>query len=412
MIMFSRHIKTKLEKALKRSPVILLIGARQTGKTTLIKEISAQLSYDYVTFDDIRYLSAAQSDPIGFIQQLKKPAILDEVQRIPELFLAIKQDVDANRKPGSYILTGSANPLLIPRLGDSLAGRMEIFNLFPLSQGEIEGVSDQFIDLAFDDALPHKGISLRPDALYKKIGIGGYPLVQSLDYEERESWFNSYVATVLQRDVQDITQITKLAELPLLFNLLATRAGSLLNVAELSRSSGISISTLHRYLVLFETLFLVSFQSPWSSNLGKRLVKSPKVYFEDTGLLSFALGLDLEKNIPDGRIVGPVVENFVIAELRKQASWSTRRVKIFYCRTTAGIEVDVVLEDAAGNIVCIEIKNSATVVAHDFKGIKYMQELVGAKFKQGIVLYTGSAYVPFGAQLMAMPIDSLWHTSE
>lgn len=406
--MFKRNIRARLQKALQRSPIVLLTGARQTGKTTLMKQIGQGQDYHYITFDDIRFLSAAQNDPIGFIEGLKKPVILDEVQRIPEIFLAIKQDVDENRQPGRYALTGSANPMLIPRLGDSLAGRMEIFNLFPLSQGELVGRCESFVDKVFNQQLPMPLEPLVKTDLYKKMSVGGYPLVQGVDEIARESWFNSYVTTLLQRDVKDIANIAGLSELPRLLKLLATRAGNLLNVAELSRTSGISTTTLHRYLIILETLFLIDFQLPWSSNLGKRLVKAPKVNLVDSGMLSFLLGIDVEAPHLDGRILGPIVENFVVGELRKQITWNQTRVQLFHSRTVTGIEVDILLEDASGRIVCIEIKNSTTVTAQDFKGLKYMEELVGNKFVQGIVLYMGEQHIPFGSRMHALPINALW----
>jgi predicted AAA+ superfamily ATPase len=408
--MFKRNIRAHVEKALQRSPVVLLTGARQTGKTTLMKQIGKENEYHYVTFDDIRFLSAAQSDPIGFIEGLKKPVILDEVQRIPEIFLAIKHDVDENRQPGRYALTGSANPMLIPRLGDSLAGRMEIFNLFPLSQGELLGRYELFIDKIFNQDIPRVSEITTKTDIYTKMNTGGYPVVQNIDAKARESWFNSYVTTLLQRDVKDIANIVGLSELPLLLKLLATRAGTLLNVAELSRTSGISTTTLHRYLVILKALFLIDFQLPWSSNLGKRLVKAPKVNLVDSGILSFLLGIDIAAPHIDGRILGPIVENFVVSELCKQITWNQTRVQLFHSRTVTGIEVDILLEDASGRIVCIEIKNSSTVTAQDFKGLKYMQELIGDKFVQGIVLYMGDQHIPFGARMHALPMNTLWGT--
>lgn len=405
---FKRAIEPKFEKAIKCSPVVLLIGARQTGKTTLVKEFGAQNGYQYITFDDIRFTSAATHDPIGFIEQLKKPIILDEVQRVPELFLTIKKDVDENRTSGNYILTGSAHPLVVPRLGDSLAGRMEILPLFPLSQGEMINAPETFIDTIFGGKVP-KARSIAPKDMYKKIDIGGYPTIQfSEDFATRESWFDSYVTTLLQRDVKDLANISGLTQLPNLLTLLAARASCLLNNAELARTSGTSSTTLHRYLALFQALFLIHFQPAWSTNVGKRLVKAPKVYFVDTGLLSFLLGIHLEQTLSVGRMVGALVENFVVGELHKQISWSTARVKLFHFRTTSGIEVDIVLENAAGKIIGIEVKSSQTVTAQDFKGLTYLSEIAGDKFVQGFVLYMGAQHVPFGAKLHALPIASLW----
>ena len=401
--MFKRSLQQKLEKIISISPVTLLTGPRQSGKTTLVQEIAKKYNYSYVTFDDLNYLSAAKNDPKGFIAGLKKPVILDEVQRVPEIFLAIKQDVDENRHAGRYLLTGSANPLLIPRLGDSLAGRMIILNLYSLSQGELQNKYEKFIDRVFSDEPLYdlKFDIISKDDLFKLITIGGYPSVQKLESDERELWFNSYITTILYRDVQELANISGLTEFPLLLKLLATRVGNLLNVAELSRSIGIANPTLHRYLSLLEILFMVKLQASYKTNLGKRLVKAPKTYLFDTGFLSYLI--DFNFNLSGG-----ILENFVVSELYKQSTWSQKRVNLFHYRTVSGTEIDIILEDAAGNIVAIEVKSSQTVTPKDFKGIINLQNEIGEKFIKGIVLYTGSSYTPFGEKLFALPISSLW----
>jgi len=401
--MFKRSLQPKLEKIISISPVTLLTGPRQSGKTTLVQEIAKKYNYSYVTFDDLNYLSAAKNDPKGFIAGLKKPVILDEVQRVPEIFLAIKQDVDENRHAGRYLLTGSANPLLIPRLGDSLAGRMIILNLYSLSQGELQNKYEKFIDRVFSDEPLYdlKFDIISKDDLFKLIAIGGYPSVQKLESNERELWFNSYITTILYRDVQELANISGLTEFPLLLKLLATRVGNLLNVAELSRSIGIANPTLHRYLSLLEILFMVKFQASYNTNLGKRLVKAPKTYLFDTGFLSYLI--DFNFNLSGG-----ILENFVVSELYKQSTWSQKRVNLFHYRTVSGTEIDIILEDAAGNVVAIEVKSSQTVTPKDFKSIINLQNEIGEKFIKGIVLYTGSSYTPFGEKLFALPISSLW----
>jgi len=405
--MTQRNIRVKIEKALARSPVVLLTGARQTGKSTLVQEIGNEKGYHYVSFDDVQQLSAALADPIGFINGLPKPVVLDEVQRFPELFLTIKRDVDQNRMPGRYLLTGSANPLLIPRLGDSLAGRMEIFNLFPLSQGEINGTKEDFVDMLFDGKLPKITTQLSQNDLYKKIDVGGYPSIQNFDEEGRDSWFNGYITTTLQRDVKDLAQIEGLADFPRLLQLLATRVGNLINVADLARAIGLPNTTLHRYLTLLETIFITSFQRAWTSNLGNRLVKSQKIYLVDSGLAAYLLGVQVAR-ASNYQFIGGVLENFVVGEINKQISWCKKRIQAFHYRTLSGIEVDIVLEDAAGNIVGIEVKNAQTVYSQNFNGLKYLQQEVGEKFIQGIVVYTGSQSVPFGDKLHALPVHALW----
>ncbi len=405
-VMIARNSAEKLKKALGQHPVVLVNGARQTGKSTLVKHVAPD--YTYITFDDLRFLSAAQSDPIGFIEGLKHPVILDEIQRVPELFLAIKYDVDKNRHPGRYLLTGSANPLLIPQLGDSLAGRMAIINLFPLSQGEIEGVKESFIDTIFDNRLPQAFDKLSTQELYSRLAKGGYPLVQQGDFESRESWFNGYITLLLQRDIKDLAHITGIAEFPRLLYLLATRTCNLMNSAEVSRTSGLSTSTLSRYLILLETIFLIHFLPAWSVNRGKRLVKSPKITLIDSALIGYLLGLDLQDPTTDSKILGSVLENFVVNELQKQLTWCRARANMFHYRTSNGIEVDLILENSAGKIVALEIKKSATVTAHDFKGLRHLMETEKDAFVQGIIVYTGTEYIPFGSRLCALPISALW----
>jgi uncharacterized protein len=249
--MFLRTIESKLLKALLRSPSVLLTGPRQSGKSTLVKKIGEAHNYHYITFDDLRYASIAKQDPIGFISDLPKPVILDEVQIVPEIYLTIKKDIDENRSPGRYLLTGSASPLIVPRLSDALVGRVELLNLYPLSQGEILGLRETFIDQLFsDEKFKQSNNTMSNSAVNDAIMNGGYPSVQNVSPSERESWMNSYISTILQRDIQEIKRISGIREFPVLLNLLATRAQNLLNVAELSRSTGIPQTTLHRYLAL------------------------------------------------------------------------------------------------------------------------------------------------------------------
>lgn len=407
--MFKRYIKPLLTKALKRSPVVLLNGARQIGKTTLALEFMKENNYTYVTFDDeITYL-AAKSNSTDFLSTINKPLIIDEVQRVPEIFLAIKRDVDNNRVAGRYLLTGSANPLLIPRLGDSLAGRMEVINLMPLSQGEIYNHEEQFIDTIFGKKqLKSPQKSLTKKALYTRVIMGGYPSVQNLTVEDQEAWMRNYLNLILQRDIKDLAQIEKITELPNLLKILAVRASNLLNVAEVARDSKISAKTVHRYIALLETIFMVNLKQTWSNNATSRITKAPKLYLVDSGLLAYLLDVSLEKLLDDNLHTGKIMENFVMNELQKQSTWSKLHVQMYHFRTSSGEEVDIVLEDRSGNIVGIEIKNSTTVNPSDFKGLRYLREKAKDNFIKGIVLYTGSQYIPFEKNLFALPINALW----
>jgi predicted AAA+ superfamily ATPase len=408
-IMFKRYIKPLLAKALKRSPVVLLNGARQIGKTTLALEFMKERKYTYLTFDDeITYL-AAKSNSTDFLSKIDKPVIIDEVQRVPEIFLAIKRDVDNNRVAGRYLLTGSANPLLIPRLGDSLAGRMEVINLMPLSQGEIYNTEEQFIDIVFGNKqLKSPKKSLTKKTLYKRILGGGYPSVQEDNEEDRSVWMRNYLNLILQRDIKDLAQIEKITELPNLLKILAARASNLLNVAEVARDSKIPEKTLHRYIALLETIFIVNLKQTWSNNLTLRITKAPKIYLVDSGLLAYLLDFSIEKLLEGSSQTGKIMENFIMTELQKQSTWSKKEVQMYHFRSSGGEEVDIVLEDRSGNIVGIEIKNSATVNPADFKGLRYLREKAKDKFVKGIIFYTGSQYIPFEKDLFALPVNALW----
>ena len=409
--MITRNISPKIIESLSDTPVVMLNGARQTGKSTLAKAIINEKHIGrYVTLDDATVLAAAKHDPVGFLSGLGESVVIDEIQRAPELFVAIKADVDRNRKPGRYLLTGSANVLLLPRLSESLAGRMEIFTLWPLSQGEFSGVRERFIDSLFSEELSIQSlVSCDNDApLIERAIRGGYPEAAARSSESRRrAWFESYITTILQRDVRDIANIDGLAAMPRLLAMLATRSPSLLNYSELSRTTGLPQSTLKRYMTLFETIFLIDHLPAWYSNLGKRLVKTSKLIMGDTGLLTTLLAVDAVR-LENTPLCGAVVENFVMMELKKQISWSDKKPAMLHYRTQAGHEVDVVLEDLAGRVVGIEIKSAKSVGGQDFRGLQSLAEASGNKFLRGIVLYAGSEAVPFGSNFLALPISSLW----
>lgn len=407
---FIRNIKSKLKNGVKNSPVVLLTGARQTGKTTLMRELAEEKKYGYVTFDDLSEAASARQDPMGYIANLSTPVILDEVQHVPEIFLPIKHAVDKNRHPESYLLTGSANPLLLPRLGDSLAGRMLIYHLFPLSQGELLGFKEGFLEAAFRKSWEIKDSAALPrEKLVELLLQGGYPSVFSLTNQEAcEDWYSSYLQTLLQRDVKSLANIERLGELPNLLRLLASRVGGLLNTSELSRTTQIANTTLHRYLQLLETLFITNFLPAWSKNFGKRLTKSPKVYLNDCGILSYLLGANRKRLFENSNLLGMILENFVLGELQKQATWSTEKVSLYYMRTQTGVEVDIMLENFEGKVVAIEVKATESINGDHFKHLKAVQSALGEKFLRGFVFYTGGRSLPFGKELYALPVSSLW----
>jgi len=412
--MFPRHISSRLLEALSDSPVVLLHGARQTGKSTLVQQIASQgHKAQYLTLDDTAVLSAAVSDPPGFLAGFDGPIVLDEIQRTPELFLAIKTQVDRNRQPGRYLLTGSANILMLPKLSESLAGRMEILALRPLSQGEIANNKEAFIDRLFSGRAIQYDCRDEDNAptLTDRILAGGYPESYSRKRPaRRRAWFNSYVSTILQRDIRDLSNIENLSVMPRLLSFLACRVGSLVNHAEVSRSLGVVQTTLKRYMSLLEATFLVCLLPAWSGNLGKRLVKAPKLYLNDTALASALIGQTGVEGLRQLQLLGAMTENFVVAELLKQTAWSDTEPRLHHFRTASGQEVDIVMESPSGDLVGVEVKTRATVSSDDFKGMRVLADAVGKRFRQGVVLYQGHRVIPFGEKLHAAPISSLWRT--
>ncbi|MFA5140397.1 MAG: ATP-binding protein [Elusimicrobiota bacterium] len=408
--MYARHLTHGLLEALSDSPVVFLNGARQTGKSTLAQQLAAgPHPARYVTLDDIGVLSAAKSDPQGFLAGFDGPVILDEVQRAPELFLPLKAEVDRDRRAGRFLLTGSASALVLPRLSESLTGRMEILTLWPLSQGELDGVKEGFIDALFTP-----GVSVQPvepiarEELWQRVARGGYPEPLSRPRpERRRAWVSSYLTAILERDVRDLANIEGLTQLPRLMNLLAIRTASLMNFAEISRAMGFPQTTLKRYLALLEATFLARRLPPWSGNLSKRLVKAPKLYLNDTGLAADLLGIEAARIGTDGALSGPLLETFAMAELEKQLGWSRTRPRMYHFRTQTGLEVDIVLEDGQGRCVGIEIK-AGSVAAGDFKGLKALEETLGKRFIRGIVLHAGRETVPFAKNMHALPVSALW----
>lgn len=413
--MVPRHITSRLLEALSDTPVVLLHGARQTGKSTLVRHLAAEAHpARYLTLDDARVLSAAAADPQGFIDGLDGPVVLDEVQRAPDLFLAIKRVVDRDRQPGRFLLTGSANVLLVPRLAESLVGRLEILTLWPLSQGELQGRREGLVDTLFagkrpDWAAAGKAMAADHATLWEELRLGGYPEVRTRPSPERRAaWFGSYVTTILQRDVRDLSRVEGLTEMPRLLTLLASRLGNTSNFAEMSRETSLSQTTLKRYLSLLETTFLVQRLPPWSANLGKRLTRSPKLFLTDTGLAAHLLGLEADPGRPGPSHRGPLLECFVFTELRKALGWSRARPRLSHYRTQAGSEVDFVLEDQAGRTVAVEVKAGSNVGEKDFRGLRELQKALGERFLHGLVLYGGREPVPFGERLTAVPVEALW----
>jgi uncharacterized protein len=408
--MYRRNITQKLHKALADTRVVLINGARQVGKSTLAQQVAEQRGGQYLTLDDPVVEELARTDPAALISGATSFTVIDEVQSAPGLFPALKREVDRHPAPGRFLLTGSANVFMLPTMADSLAGRMEVLTLDPLSQAEIAGSPHNFVDALFGTGpwLRRAVPTDRADVVRRLVASGFPEALSRSEPERRYAWLRAYLASLLQRDVRDYANIEGLHDMPRLLSLLAARTGSLLNMAEVSRATSIAHSTLRRYLALLEALFIVQPLPAWSANLGKRLVKAPKLHLIDAGLAAHLQGHSEPAALTLSPQLGPLLENFAVQEIRRHMSWAETAATAWHFRTTAGKEVDLVLEAPGASIVGIEIKASASVTQSDFNGLRELASAAGKRFKNGIVLYSGEQLMPFEENLWAVPLGVLW----
>lgn len=409
--LYPRFAETALANALADSPVVLIHGPRQCGKSTLAKVLGDKEGFEYLSFDDDVQREAAEADPVGFVDALPARAILDEVQRVPGLFTSLKAAVDRDRKPGRFLLTGSANVLLLPKLSDSLAGRLEVQRLHPLAQCELSGAPPDFLDRLFAAEFPTGKLARLKDKLAMRITAGGYPpALQRGAGRRRENWYRNYIDTLVQRDVRDLARISSLDALPRLLRLAADRSARLFNLSDLASSFQLSRTTVGDYVTLLENIFLLERVPPWYSNRASRLVKTPKLHMGDTGLACGLLGIDAEDLNADRTLLGQFLESFVYQELRRLASWHPKHHDFYHFRDRDKMEVDIVIERGARQLVGVEVKAAATVTASDFRGLRKLKQSAGKRFVAGAVLYDGEATVSFGDALYAVPIARLWES--
>lgn len=410
--LYPRFAESRLIAALGDSPVVLVHGPRQSGKTTLARTAGEPRGYRYFTFDDEVARAAAEGDPAGFVAELPPRAILDEVQRVPSIFAAIKSAIDRDRTAGRLILTGSANVLLVPKLSDSLAGRMEILRLHPLAQCEIEESSPRFLDALFAGRFKTRMGERLGGELAARITAGGYPAALARPTgRRRATWYRNYLEALVERDVRDLARISALDAMPRLLTLAAAQTARLLNVAEIASPFALSRPTIRDYVKLLERVFLIETVPPWHTNRISRLVKTAKLHLGDTGLACALLGLDAEALQADRPLLGQMLETFVFQELRRQASWRDEAMHFFHFRDKDGAEVDIVIERGARAVVGIEVKASGTVTPADLRGLRKLKEASGKRFVAGVVLYDGETTASLGDGLFAVPIRALWERS-
>lgn len=408
---YPRLAAPRLEEALSDSPVVLIHGPRQCGKTTLAQAVGGRHGRAYFSFDDDVVRAAALADPAGFVDDLPARVTLDEVQRVPALFAALKSAVDRRREAGRFLLTGSANVLLLPQLADSLAGRMAMLRLHPLAQCELAGAKAAgFLDTLFAGAFRLKRRERLAADLAGRIAAGGYPAALArASGRRRAAWYRDYLEALVQRDVRNLARVSSLDVLPRLLAAGAAQTAQLFNVSSLAAPFQLSRPTIADYVTLLERVFLLERLPPWHSNRLSRLLKTPKLHLGDTGLACALLGLDEAALAADRTALGPLLETFVFQELRRQASAHVGPHGFFHFRDKDAAEVDIVIERGARQLVGIEVKAAATANEADFRGLRKLQQAAGRRFAAGVVLYDGEASgAGFGDRLWAVSIRSLW----
>lgn len=407
-----RLLTGPLDEALADTPVVVVAGPRQAGKSTLAAHVVSRRGGTWLSLDDAATLDAARTDPVGFVSGRQGLVGIDEAQRVPELLLAVKAEVDRSRNPGRFLLTGSTRLLGAPSLADSLAGRMEALTLWPFTQAELaaDPLPVGLIDRAFDGEVGQLGApaATKAEVLDRAIRGGYLPALERTD-RRRIAWYDSYISGVIDRQVRAVTDATYLRELPRLLRLAASRTSGELNLTDVARDLGLSRPTTDSYLAHLEAVFLLQIVPAWSTSLTARVVRRPKLTLTDTGLAARLLGRRLRS---DDQIVGRLVETFVTNELRAQSEWSVERPGLFHYRDRDGAEVDLVLESGDGRVVAIEVKAGATVRAEDLRGLRLLEQRLGDDFAAGIVLCTAPAAVHLGGRLWMLPISVLWSDDE
>jgi len=398
--------------ALADTRVVLVNGARQVGKSTLVRAVAGERAAEWRDLDLPQDRQSALADPVGFVA-FDGLTVIDEIQRAPELLLAIKAAVDADSRPGRFLLTGSSRLLGLRDLPDTLPGRMETIELWPFSQGEIDNGHDGFIDAAFrlGPDVRHDSDVSRADYA-DRIVRGGLPeAVAREDPRRRGRFFDSYVQNLIDREIKQLVEIERAPQLTTLIRLIAARSGLVVAANSLESELRLSRPTIARYMQLLEEVFLIKQIPGWSRNLGTRAVSAPKLVFVDSGIASRLLAMESHALRRPGAPFGPLLEGFVISELGRQLTWSRELADLYHYRDRDMVEVDVLLESRQGKVVGIEVKAASTVRTEDFHGLRRIEHRLGKDFVLGVVFYTGNTTLPFGPKLRAMPISSLWQLS-
>lgn len=409
MKLYARPVAASLKAALRDTPVVCLLGPRQSGKTTLARMLEP--SYAYVTFDDAATLAFAQADPTGFVAALPPRVILDEIQRVPELLRTLKLEVDRDRRPGRFVLTGSANLLLLPGLGDSLAGRMEVVQLHPLTAAEQARAPGRFLAALLGSRLRPAIATTAPQAplaLAERIVAGGFPEAVARSATRARAWHREYLRLLLERDVRDIARVRDTAAMGRMLEMLALRSAELLNVSSLGNDLDLRRETVDHYLAVCERLYLVRRLPPWHRNPASRLIKSPKVHLLDSGLAATLTGLTVADWSTQRSRFGHLLESFVVQQLVAQAGWTDPDLRFWHYRDKDQVEVGLVITRGQ-QTWGVEVKSAMTATPADGQGLRRLTELCGADYQCGVLLYAGDSTITLGDKRnLAVPLARLW----
>jgi predicted AAA+ superfamily ATPase len=387
----------------------MVMGARQVGKSTLCEAIAAEDHRATVSLDDDGARETARTDPAGFLAGFDGPVFIDEVQRAPELILAIKRVVDREQRPGQFLLTGSANILSSRKVQEALTGRIELTRLWPFAQAELREGSGNLVDALFAASPPRiVGAPIGRRAFASRVAAGGYPEARGRTGRRRDRWFANYLTTTFERDLRAIADLQKEHEMLRLLSVLATRSSNLLRYANVADEIDLDEKTVKSYVGLLEAIFLVRTVPAWRPSFLARVLHAPKVYVTDSGLLAHLLGADEQRIGEDDRVTGIALETFVAMEVMKLASWSDVDPRVYHFRDRRGAEVDLVLEDRSGRVAGIEIKAKASPTQADTRSLVKIRDALGDRFAGGAVICTGEQTLPLGDRLWAIPISGLW----
>ena len=404
-----RLLAPVIQTALEDTPVVCLLGPRQSGKTTLVKQLAPERSF--ISFEKREYYIAAAEDPDGFVASLPDTVTLDEVQRVPELLHAIKLSVDEDRRPGRFLLTGSANLLLLPTVTESLAGRMEIVRLYPLTEAEKNHRPGHFLKELLDDNL-RPSIAARREssgpALEERLIKGGYPEPLTRTPGRAKQWYRQYLSSVIERDARDVLNLRDTEQLLRLLELVSLRGGELLSVSSLANDLAVHRESVENWLAVLERLFLVRRLPAWHSNTSKRLIKSPKVHLVDSGLAAMLTNLGVSDWLSDRSRMGHLLETFVLQQLFAQATWTDPDLRFWHYRDKDKVEVDLVIT-LGRKTWGVEIKASSGITPRDGRGLRRLADRIGADFVRGILFYSGADIFNFkDRRILAVPIKELW----